>query len=121
MALRTTIEGADNGVPSADIVGGPPYAIADDYADYVVHAKHIRDTTLGGPGGDNRKAMTLTTALRNVGVGLVIATGNFADTPAVTATLAYGLFEIVGTMLLAFWWGRRAQATAAEAPRSQQS
>jgi hypothetical protein len=48
-ALRTTIEGADNGVPSPAIVGGPPYTIAADYADYVVHAKHIRDTTLGGP------------------------------------------------------------------------
>ena len=32
---------------------------------------------LGGPGSDNRKALMLTTSLRNVGVGLVIATGNF--------------------------------------------
>lgn len=70
-------------------------------------ASFVAGWLLGGPGTDNRKAMTLTTALRNVGVGLVIATGNFADTPAVTATLAYGLFEIFGTMLLAFWWGRR--------------
>src|SRR5579862_6206156 len=31
---------------------------------------------LGGPGTGNRKALTLTTSLRNVGVGLVIATGN---------------------------------------------
>jgi BASS family bile acid:Na+ symporter len=65
---------------------------------------------LGGPGTDNRKAMTLTTSLRNVGVGLVIATGNFPGTAAVTATLAYGIFEIVGSLLLAWGWGRRALA-----------
>ena len=37
--------------------------------------------------------MALTTALRNVGVGLVIVTGNFAGTPAVSAALAYGIVE----------------------------
>src|SRR5262249_7265937 len=62
---------------------------------------------LGGPGGDGRKAMTLTTSLRNAGVGLVIATGAFAGTAAVTATLAYGLFAVVGSLFLALWWGRR--------------
>jgi BASS family bile acid:Na+ symporter len=61
---------------------------------------------LGGPGTEGRKVMTLTTSLRNVGVGLVIATGAFAGTPAVTATLVYGLFEVVGTLLLALSWGR---------------
>jgi BASS family bile acid:Na+ symporter len=68
---------------------------------------------LGGPGGDNRKAMTLTTALRNVAVGLVIATGNFAGTPAVTAALAYGLIEVVGSLVLAVAWGRRGRSKAA--------
>jgi BASS family bile acid:Na+ symporter len=61
---------------------------------------------LGGPGSDNRKAMALTTSLRNVGVGLVIATSNFGGTAAVTAVLAYGIFEIVGSLLLALAWGR---------------
>src|SRR5207302_1219895 len=61
---------------------------------------------LGGPGGDNRKAMALTTSLRNVGVGLVIATGSFPGTAAVTAATAYGIFEIVGSLLLALGWGR---------------
>jgi BASS family bile acid:Na+ symporter len=67
---------------------------------------------LGGPGRESRKAMTLTTSLRNVGVGLVIATGAFAGTAAVTAALAYGLFEVVGSLLLALAWARRAAATA---------
>ena len=66
---------------------------------------------LGGRKPDARRAMTLTTSLRNVGVGLVIATGSFAGTPAVTATLVYGLFEVVGSLLLALWWARRSPVT----------
>jgi BASS family bile acid:Na+ symporter len=69
---------------------------------------------LGGPGRDMRKSMALTTSLRNVGVGLVIATGNFAVTAAVTATLAYGILEIVGSLLLALWWGRQARTIRKE-------
>jgi BASS family bile acid:Na+ symporter len=60
----------------------------------------------GGPQPDTRKAMTLTTSLRNVGVGLVIATGTFAGTPAVTAVLVYGLCEVIGSLLLALGWAR---------------
>jgi BASS family bile acid:Na+ symporter len=66
---------------------------------------------LGGPGSDNRKAMALTTSLRNVGVGLVIATGSFPGTAVVTTTLAYGIFEIFGSLLLAVAWGRRGART----------
>ncbi len=61
---------------------------------------------LGGPGSDNRRALTLTTWLRKVGVGLIIATSNFGGTVAVTAVLAYGIFEIVGSLLLALTCGR---------------
>jgi len=71
---------------------------------------------LGGPGNDNRKAMALTTSLRNVGVGLVIAAGNFAGTAAVTAVLAYGIFEILGSLLLAVAWGRRGARTIGITP-----
>jgi bile acid:Na+ symporter, BASS family len=66
---------------------------------------------LGGPETAIRKTMTLTTSLRNVGVGLVIATSTFANTPAVTAALVYGLFEVVGSLLLALAWARQARAT----------
>jgi BASS family bile acid:Na+ symporter len=62
---------------------------------------------LGGLDRGIRQAMTLTASLRNVGVGLVIATGAFAGTPAVTAVVAYGLFEVVGSLLLALGWSRR--------------
>jgi BASS family bile acid:Na+ symporter len=60
----------------------------------------------GGSERDDRKTMALTTALRNVGVGLVIVTGNFAGTPAVSAALAYGIVEVFGSLLVALWWRR---------------
>jgi bile acid:Na+ symporter, BASS family len=64
----------------------------------------------GGPGRDRRRTVALTTSLRNVGVGLVIVTGNFAGTPAVSAALAYGIFEVLGSLLVALWWRRSAQS-----------
>jgi BASS family bile acid:Na+ symporter len=60
----------------------------------------------GEAGRDRRRTMALTTSLRNVGVGLVIVTGSFAGTPAVSAALAYGIVEVLGALLLALWWGR---------------
>jgi len=67
---------------------------------------------LAGPDPAIRKTMTLTASLRNVGVGLVIATGSFAGTPAVTAVLVYGLFEVFGSLLLALGWARWEALTA---------
>jgi bile acid:Na+ symporter, BASS family len=64
----------------------------------------------GGPDPGGRKAVALATSLRNVGVGLVIAAGSFAGTPAVSAALAYGIVEIIGSLALALWWGRRVTA-----------
>jgi BASS family bile acid:Na+ symporter len=66
----------------------------------------------GAPGSDSRRTMALTTSLRNVGVGLVIVTGNFPGTPAVSAALAYGIVEVLGSLAVALWWGR-SNATAA--------
>jgi BASS family bile acid:Na+ symporter len=74
---------------------------------------------LGGPGTDIRKTMTLTTSLRNVGVGLVIATGAFAGMPAVTATLVYGLFEVLGSLLLGLVWARLGAASTRNADRTK--
>jgi BASS family bile acid:Na+ symporter len=52
----------------------------------------------GGPDVATRKALAVTTASRNIAVGLVIVTSNFAGTPAVTAVVAYGLVCIVGAL-----------------------
>ena len=67
---------------------------------------------LGGPGGSRRTAMAFSTGVRNVGVGLVIATSSFPGTPAVTAALAYALFQTLALALLAFSWGRLAVPAA---------
>jgi len=65
----------------------------------------------GGGGAAGRKSMALTTSLRNLGVGLVIAASSFGGTPAVSAALAYGIVEIFGARLIAIWWGRRSRST----------
>jgi bile acid:Na+ symporter, BASS family len=60
---------------------------------------------LGMPGSSNRRTMAITTSVRNVGVSLVIATSSFPGTPAVTVTLAFGLFQTIVIALLALGWG----------------
>jgi BASS family bile acid:Na+ symporter len=61
---------------------------------------------VGGPGGDRRTAMAFSTGARNVSVSLVIATASFPRTPAVTAVLAYALFQTIVLAVLATGWGR---------------
>jgi bile acid:Na+ symporter, BASS family len=60
----------------------------------------------GGPDQATRKALAVTTAIRNAAVALVIAASNFADTPAVTAVVAYALVSILGSLGCAFLLGR---------------
>ena len=60
----------------------------------------------GNSATEARKTLALTTALRNVGVALVVVTGNFGGTAAVSATLVYGIIEILGSLLLALYWAR---------------
>jgi BASS family bile acid:Na+ symporter len=61
---------------------------------------------LGGPGSANRTAMTMATAVRNVGVSLVIATSSFGGTKAVTAATAFAIFQTIVMALVALAWGR---------------
>jgi BASS family bile acid:Na+ symporter len=60
----------------------------------------------GGPGLASHKALAMTTATRNVAVGLVIAGSGFKGTLVVTAVVAYGLFSILGTLGCAHLLGR---------------
>jgi bile acid:Na+ symporter, BASS family len=60
----------------------------------------------GGRRGQDRRALALTTSIRNVGLGLVIASSTFAGTSAVTAVMIYGLLQLLGAFLLALWWRR---------------
>jgi BASS family bile acid:Na+ symporter len=55
----------------------------------------------GGLDFEKQKSVAMTTATRNVAVGLVIAAGSLAGTPAVTAVVAYGLFSTLGALALA--------------------
>jgi len=68
-------------------------------------------------GGDaaERRTLAITTAVRNVGVGLVIAGGSFPGTPAVTFTTAYALLQTVVVAAAAYALGRSATAPAATA------
>jgi len=52
------------------------------------------------------KSLILTTAVRNVGVSLVIATASFPGTAAITATTAYAIFQTIVIALIALLWGR---------------
>jgi bile acid:Na+ symporter, BASS family len=54
---------------------------------------------LGGQPIAVRRAMSLTSAARNVGVALVIATTSFPDSAAVTAVIVFAIFQ---TILLGF-------------------
>jgi bile acid:Na+ symporter, BASS family len=60
----------------------------------------------GGRCATTRRALAVTTGLRNAAVGLVIVSSNFANTPAVTAVVAYALVSIFGTLGCAILFGR---------------
>ncbi len=60
----------------------------------------------GGRDVGTRRAMAASTAVRNVGVALVIATGSFAGTQAVTSALAYAIFQTILLALLVMAWGK---------------
>lgn len=68
----------------------------------------------GGGRDQDRKAMALTTSIRNVGLGLVLATGAFAGTSAIAAIMIYGLLQLFGGMLIALWWRRGSSPTVAQ-------
>jgi len=67
---------------------------------------------LGGSAREDRTAMALAASVRNVGVGLVIATASFPGTPAIAATTAFALFQTIVMALAAAAWGRLAPASA---------
>ncbi len=55
---------------------------------------------------EERKSMVITTAVRNVGVSLVIVTGSFPGTAAITSVTVYALFQTIVMVLVALAWGR---------------
>lgn len=70
---------------------------------------------LGGSGTPTRTAMAMATSVRNVGVAMVIATGSFAGTAAVTAATAFAVLQTLAMAVIALLWGRLV-SVAAESP-----
>ncbi|MFO0807621.1 MAG: bile acid:sodium symporter [Gemmataceae bacterium] len=60
----------------------------------------------GGPARDIRTAMAMATAVRNVGLSLVIATASFPGSRAVTAATTFAIFQTIAVALIALGWGR---------------
>ena len=60
----------------------------------------------GGRWKGERQAVALTTLIRNVGLGLVIASSTFAGTSVTTTVVVYGLMQLLGSFLVALWWRR---------------
>jgi BASS family bile acid:Na+ symporter len=61
---------------------------------------------LGGPKTETRKTLAITTANRNLGVGLIIATQNFAGTATGACVAVYGVVGILVTLGLALVVGK---------------
>jgi predicted Na+-dependent transporter len=57
-----------------------------------------------------RRAVGLTTAARNVGVALVIATASFPDSAAVTAVIVVAMFQTLLLARIALWMVRFSSA-----------
>lgn len=70
---------------------------------------------LGLPGGGGRKTLAIATSVRNVGVGMVIATSSFPGSRAVTATMVFGLFQTILLAIVALGWGRWASGLSRSA------
>jgi len=60
-----------------------------------------------------RRAVGFTTATRNAGVALVIATASFPDTVAVSGVIVFAIFQTILLVLLALLIGRHTPTTQA--------
>lgn len=82
----------------------------------LVVATLVSGWLFGGWSAEHRKSLAITTAVRNVGVSLVIAAGAFPGTPAITAATAYALFQTLVMALIALAWGRLSVSAAVPGP-----
>jgi bile acid:Na+ symporter, BASS family len=86
-----------------------PFVVALNAVSLAVGYLVTRVTRLGEAAA---RAMTFEVAIRNTGLGLVIALAVFPALGGVAVTVAmYGLWDVFIGLLLASWWRRRAPAT----------
>jgi bile acid:Na+ symporter, BASS family len=57
---------------------------------------------LGGPDKETRKALAFSTPQRNTGIAMVIASANFAGSPAVTVTVVLAVFLTLSGLVMQF-------------------
>jgi len=72
----------------------------------LVVATFVIGWVVGGADVPTRRAVTAATSIRNVGVSLVLVTGSFPGTPAVSAATAYALFQTILLALIFLGWGK---------------
>lgn len=72
----------------------------------LVAATFVIGWVIGGPEIPTRRAVTASTSIRNVGVSLVLVTGSFPGTPAVSAATAYALFQTILLAIVFMMWGK---------------
>jgi len=72
----------------------------------LVIATFVIGWILGGRDIPTRRAVTAATSIRNVGVSLVLVTGSFPGTPAVSAATAYALFQTILLAVVFLVWGK---------------
>ena len=63
---------------------------------------------LGGPEPQNRRTLSIATALRNIGTCAVIGTASFPNTLVTPTVLVYLLIQFVVTVILRIYFGRTA-------------
>jgi BASS family bile acid:Na+ symporter len=59
----------------------------------------VGDVMMLGESSERRRSLGISTAIRNVGLGLLIANSNYAGTPAVAIVLSFGLLSMVASMI----------------------
>ncbi len=79
----------------------------------LVLATFVIGWAVGGADVPTRRAVTAATSIRNVGVSLVLVTGSFPGTPAVSAATAYALFQTILLALIFLGWGKAIRAEKA--------
>ncbi len=67
---------------------------------------------LGGPARQDRRVLSLGTALRNVGLGALVATSNFQSAQVAATVLVYFLIQFILVTILGAYYAKTAKAAA---------
>lgn len=89
---------------------------------FVIVSGFVAGYSLGGPGAQTRRVLSIGTGQRNFAAAFVLATGNFGDRPTVFLfLLAASLISMILVMIVAGEFGKRAKSREASAPSPVQT